>query len=129
MLALPILPIVDLDIADGLPRAATVPHRHGQPHGAFWALDAVAVAPALLVELHVVVVHEHVGLAHEIEIAEPRQISRLQHDECRHEAMPSWMRGQKHCTDSVSRARRDRSSTHFANGRDVRDRWFYRAQR
>ena len=40
----------------------------------------------MLVELHVVVVHEHVGLVHEIEIAEPGQISGLQHDERRHEA-------------------------------------------
>ena len=51
--------------------------------GALRTLHAVAVAPAVLVELHVVVMHEHVGFLQEIKISEPGQIARLQdHERC-----------------------------------------------
>src|ERR1700730_1619410 len=83
MLAPPILPIVDLDIENRLSRASVVENGNGQPDGALRTLPAVAVAPTVLVELHVVVMHEHVGFLQEVEISEPGQIARLQdHERC-----------------------------------------------
>jgi hypothetical protein len=48
-------------------------------------LHPVAIAPAVLVELHVIVMYEHNGFLQQIEISQPRQISRLQDHERRHE--------------------------------------------
>jgi hypothetical protein len=58
-----------------------VQHRNGQPLRAVLRLDSVAIAPSVLVVLHIVVVHEHVRTTQLIEEAKPGQISGLQHDE------------------------------------------------
>jgi len=85
MLAPPIPAIVDLDVENGLCAAPVMQNRDRQPDGAFRPLHAVAVAPTVLVELHVVIVHENVGFAQEIEISEPGQVAWLQDDEGFHE--------------------------------------------
>src|SRR5262249_34119059 len=85
MLASPIPAIIDLDLDNRLSTAPVVENWNRQPDRAFRSLHAVAIAPTVLVELHVVIVHENVGFAQEIEISEPGQITRLQDDEGFHE--------------------------------------------
>src|SRR5262249_35175316 len=85
MFAPPILAVIDLNAENRLSRTAAVKNRHGEPNRALRTLHPVAIAPAVLVELHVVVMHEHVGFLQQIEISEPRQIARLQDHERRHE--------------------------------------------
>ena len=62
-------------------RRSAVANRHGQPLRAVLRLDAVAVPPAMLVVLHVVVIDEHVGTPQLIEEPEPRQVAGLQDDD------------------------------------------------
>jgi hypothetical protein len=61
MFAPPILPVIDLDVENRLPRAPAVKNGHCEPNGALRTFHPVAIAPAVLVELHVVVMHEHIG--------------------------------------------------------------------
>src|SRR4051812_18569331 len=85
MLASPISAIVDLDFENRLSSAPVVKNWNRQPDHAFRPLHAVAVAPTVLIELHVVIMHENVGFAQEIEISEPGEVARLQDDEGFHE--------------------------------------------
>jgi hypothetical protein len=62
-----------------------VKNGHCEPNGTLRTFHPVAIAPAVLVELHVVVMHEYVGLSQEVEISEPGQIARLQDHERRHD--------------------------------------------
>jgi hypothetical protein len=83
MFAPPVLEVIDLDVENRLSRAAAVKNRHGEPNSALRTLHPVAIAPAVLVKLHVVVMHEHIGFLQQIEISQPWQISRLQdHERC-----------------------------------------------
>src|SRR5262249_35374862 len=66
-------------------------HGHGQPmRPAPGRLDAVAVAPAVLVELDVVIVDEHARALHLVEESQPRKVSGLEHDQGagRHQYIP-----------------------------------------
>jgi hypothetical protein len=58
--------------------------RDRQPLQAIAGLDSVAVAPAARRKLGVVVEHEDVGVADEIEIALPRKVRGLVDDDPRH---------------------------------------------
>src|SRR5262249_35865819 len=58
MFAPPVAPVVDLDIENRLAGTTAVKHWNREPDNPLRPLHAVAVAPAVLVELHVVVVHE-----------------------------------------------------------------------
>src|SRR5262249_15525836 len=85
MFAPPVAPVVDLDIENRLAGATAVKHWNREPDNPLRPLHAVAVAPAVLVELHVVVMHEYVGCSQEVEISEPGQVARLQDHERRHD--------------------------------------------
>src|SRR5919198_4657072 len=85
MLASPIPAIIDLDLENRLSAPPVVQDWNRKPDRAFRPLHAVAVAPTVFVELHVVIMHENVGFAQEIEISEPGQITRLQDGEGFHE--------------------------------------------
>src|SRR6202048_1880487 len=87
LLAPPALPVVYLDLEDRLRAASAVQHRHGKPDRALGTFHLVAIAPTMLVELHVVIMHEHVRFFEQIEISQPRQITRLQHHERGHDVL------------------------------------------
>src|SRR5215472_4063855 len=75
-------PVVDLHLVDGRPVPAGMEHGHGQPMGpASGRLDAVAVAPTVLVELDVVIVDEHARALQLVEESQPRKVSGLEHDQ------------------------------------------------
>src|SRR5688500_13832427 len=78
VLARPRSPRVDFHIEDPWKSRAAMTHRHRQPQGTALRLDAVAIAPAVLVVLDVIVVHEDVRSVELVEESEPRQVTGLQ---------------------------------------------------
>ena len=81
VLARPRLSPIDLHVDDARLAKAVMTHRHRQPLRAGLRLDAIAIAPPVLVVLHVIVIDKHVGAPHLIEETQPRQVARLQDDE------------------------------------------------
>src|ERR1700680_5221677 len=88
MLTTPGLAIVDFHCIDRLRHAPFLENGNRQPDRSFRALDAIAIAPPVLVELDVVVPDEGVRLPHLIEIAKPRQVAGLEHNERRQRPTP-----------------------------------------
>lgn len=54
--------------------------RYGEPLTAAWCFNAIAVSPAMLIILNVVVKYEHIRLINLMEIAPPRDVGWLQND-------------------------------------------------
>src|SRR6266576_3718099 len=67
------------DVTNGRATAenTAVVDRDGQPMGASWRLDAISVAPTVLVVLNIVVEDEYVRTMDEIKVPTPRDVGRL----------------------------------------------------
>ena len=81
MLARPGLACIDARVAVGRQSLAVGQHGDGEPERPLVRLDAVAVSPAMLVVLDIVVEDEDVALVELIEVAEPRQVAGLEDDD------------------------------------------------
>src|SRR5215467_11446967 len=79
MLAGPWLAGVDARLPVGRLALATGEDGDGEPEQSLVGLDAVAIPPAVLVVLDVVVEDEDVALVERVEVAEPGEIAGLEH--------------------------------------------------
>src|SRR5438128_2073936 len=84
---MPIVPrrITDADVLDRLREPAFYLDRDGQPQQTVLGFDLIAIPPVALRELRVVVQNEFVDLAHQIEVALPRDVRRLQDGDTLHD--------------------------------------------
>src|ERR1700690_1548540 len=62
-------------------RHARAVHGNGQPLFSLRTFDLIAVPPAMLVILHVIIENEQVGAAYHVKIPAPWNIGRLQYDD------------------------------------------------
>src|SRR5262249_60986292 len=84
-------------------RAEPCVHRHGEPAGPGGGLDAITVLPAVLLVLHGVEEHEHVGCGPLGQVAQPWQVVRLVDPDGRHRN-PLWGRTKIGLLSTPSRA-------------------------
>ena len=85
MLPRPGLPVVNFDVTNLLAMASAVEDGYRQPERAVRRFDAVAITPAVLVELDIIVVDEDVGTPHLVEETKPGQVAGLKNSKDCHD--------------------------------------------